>query len=630
MVFARKVWRLLVAVKDGLALLFLLLFFMVLYAALSARPSAGAVREGALLLKLNGSIVEEPSLVDPLERLLSNEVPTSEYRARDIVRALDAAAADSRIKAVVFDLSGFTGAGLVHLQDVGRAMDRVRAAKKPVLTYATAYVDDSLLIAAHSTEVWVHPMGGAFVMGPGGNQIYYAGLLDRLKITPHIFRVGTFKSAVEPYLRNDQSPEAKAAAEALYGSLWQQWQDEVARARPKANIRLATADPAAWLRASGGDSVKASLAAGLVDKAGDEVAFGQHVAALVGEDRFDKRLGRYAHTNLRTWLAAFRPVTPGRKIGVITVAGTIVDGKAGPGTAGGDRIAALLDDAAKEDFAGLVIRVDSPGGSVMASERIRNAVQRWKAKGIPVAVSMANVAASGGYWVSTPADRLFAEPSTITGSIGIFAVVPSFERALGDWGVTSDGVKTTPLSGQPDLLGGLSPAVSGMIQANIEYGYARFLGLVAASRKKTPEQIDAIAQGRVWDGGTARQNGLVDQFGGLDAALDFVAQAAKLKAGEWHPVYLGQTHDSLALLLEGLTGDNDDQASSGDVDLAGLIARRQQALAGRILADARALAGTSGAQALCLECPAEAARGRAPAKADPGLLALLQRLTVPF
>jgi protease-4 len=246
---------------------------------------------------------------------------------------------------------------------------------------------------------------------------------------------------------------------------------------------------------------------------------------------------------------------------------------------------------------------------------------------------MANVAASGGYWVSTPADRLFAEPSTITGSIGIFAVVPSFERALGDWGVTSDGVKTTPLSGQPDLLGGLSPAVSGMIQANIEHGYARFLSLVATSRKKTPEQIDALAQGRVWDGGTARQNGLVDQFGGLDAALEYVAQQAKLKAGEWHPVYLGQTEDGVRMLLEGLAGDEDSQGAAGAADMAGLIARRQQALAGRVLADARMLAGTSGAQALCLECRARTAALPAPAvpaTAELGLLALLQRLGVPF
>jgi hypothetical protein len=211
MVFARKVWKLLVAIKDGLALLFLLLFFALLYAVLTARPNAGTVRDGALLLKLDGTIVEEPSVPDPVEVLLSKEAPVRQYRTRDVVRALRTAATDKRVKAVVLDLSTFLGSGFVSLQEVGAALDAVRAAKKPVFTYATAYVDDSLLLAAHSSEVWVHPLGGAFVMGPGGGRPYYAALLDKLKVTAHVFRVGTFKSAVEPYMRNDQSPEAREA-----------------------------------------------------------------------------------------------------------------------------------------------------------------------------------------------------------------------------------------------------------------------------------------------------------------------------------------------------------------------------------------------------------------------------------
>ena len=608
MVFARKVWKLLVAIKDGLVLLFLLLFFMALYAALTVRPSFGPVREGALLLSLDGAIVEEPSLPDPLEYLLASEAPLAEYRSRDIVRALRAAAKDRRIKAVVLDLSRFRGGGMVHLEDVGEALDQVRAAKKPVLTYATYYPDDALQLAAHASEVWVHPLGGAFVAGPGGKHLYYGRLLDKLKVTAHVYRVGTFKSAVEPWIRNNQSPEAKEAAQALYGALWEAWKTDVSKARPDADIALASGDPVGWLKASGGDAAKAAKAVGLVDRIGNEVQFGARVAELAGKDPTDKTPGSFAHTSLKAWLAVNKPKTPGKAIGVVTVAGEIVDGDAGPGIAGGERIAQLLDEAQTEDLAALVVRIDSPGGSLMASEQIREAIERYRQKNIPVVASMANLAASGGYWVATPASRIFAEPATITGSIGVFAVVPSFERALSDIGVTTDGVKTTPLSGEPDLVGGFAPEVSDLIQANIENAYGRFVGLVGQSRGKTPEQVDEIGQGRVWDGGTARQLGLVDQFGGLDDALAYAAKAANLKEGKWHPVYLSDGVDPLASLLQQLRNGGEDKAAIGQgPDWTGIAARQQQELAARVLADVRRIAGARGMQAYCLECPAASA-----------------------
>lgn len=611
MIFARKAWKFLVAIKDGLVLLFMLLFFVLLYAAMTARPNAAAVRDGALLLRLDGAVVEEPEAIDPFAELLSGETPTAQYRARDIARAIRLAATDSRVKAVVLDLSRFTGGGLVHMQEIGAAMDVVRAAKKPVLTYAVGYADDGVLLAAHASEVWVDPLGGAFILGPGGNNLYYAGLLEKLKVTAHVFRVGTYKSAVEPFLRNDQSPESRVAAEALYGALWADWKADVAKARPKANITLATADPAAWLKASGGDAAKAAQAAGLVDRIGDNVEFGARVAELAGKDATSTAPGAFAHTTLRTWLAANAPKTPGKAIGVVTIAGEIVDGDAGPGTAGGDRIAELLDDSLDQGFAALVVRVDSPGGSIMASEQIRKAIARYKAKNIPVVVSMANLAASGGYWVSTPAARIFADPGTITGSIGVFAIIPTFERALGDIGVTGDGVKTTPLSGQPDLAGGLSPEISAMLQANVEHSYGKFLGLVAGARSKTSEQIDAIGQGRVWDGTTAKGNGLVDQLGGLDDALAYAAGAAKLKSGAWHPVYLGESEDRFAALVEGLRGtDNDSAPPRSGRDWAAMIADRQLAVLGRVAGDARRMAGARGVQVYCLECPAQLSGAR--------------------
>ena len=603
MSFAGKVWRLLVGIKDALALLFLLLFFIGLYAVLTTRPSPGQVRGGALLLELDGTVVEETSQTDPLQILLSQEMPTREYQARDLVRAIDAAATDDRIRAVVLDLSRFLGGGQVHLAEIGAAMDRARAAKKPVLAFANAYVDDGMMLAAHASEVWVDPLGGAVVAGPGGDRLYFAGLLERLKVNAHIFRVGTYKSAIEPYMRSDMSPEARADASALYSALWEEWKAEVKKARPAADLALVTGQPMEWMAAARGDAARAAKQAGLVDHIGDRVAFGNRIAKLVGPDDWSSEPGNFAHTELDPWLAAHQPGKAGKAIGVVTIAGEIVDGDAGPGQAGGDRIAELLDDALDDDLAALVVRVDSPGGSVMASEEIRRAILRHKARKIPVAVSMGNVAASGGYWVSTPADRIFAAPETITGSIGIFAVVPTFENALNQWGVTADGVKTTPLSGQPDLAAGLTPETQSMIQSVIENGYARFLTLVAKSRGKTPEQVNEIAQGRVWAGGPARQIGLVDQFGGLDDALAWAAQKAGLKQGEWHPKYLGSSPDAYHSLLQILVGNGETDARAPASDLVSLLTVRQAGFAQQLSHDLQRLLGARGAEAYCLSCP---------------------------
>jgi protease-4 len=624
MAFARKVWKLLVGIKDGLALLFLLLFFMLLYAALTARPNVGQVEKGALLIKLDGAVVEEPQAVDPVAALVSQRAPTGEYRARDIVRALRLAAQDARVTAVALDLSQFTGGGFVHLHDIGAAMDAVRAAKKPVLTYATLYTDDGVQLAAHASEAWVNPMGGAVVVGPGGKNLFYGGLLDRLKITAHVFRVGTYKSAVEPYIRNDMSPESREAARALTGAIWEAWKTEVAKARPKANFALVSNDPVGWLKAAGGDGAKAAQSAGLVDRIGNEVEFGTRLAQLVGENQQAPGPGSFAHTPLRAWLAANKQTQPGRAIGVVTIAGEIVDGDVGPGTAGGDRIAKLLDEAQAQNLAALVVRVDSPGGSITASERIRAAIARYKAKKIPVVVSMANLAASGGYWVSTPADRIFAEPGTITGSIGVFAIIPSFERALSEWGVTTDGVPITPLSGQPDVISGLSPEIAAMLQTNVEHSYAHFIGIVGQARKRTPAQIDAIAQGRVWDGGTARQIGLVDEFGGLDEALAYAAKAANVDS--WHAVFLGQTDDQWTSLFQRFSGNEDSAPPAQGGDFAAALADRQVGMAGRALGEAERLVRMRGVQAYCLECASQAG-GRAPAaKADLTALARFARL----
>jgi protease-4 len=606
--FAGKVWRLLVGIKDALALTFLLLFFSGLFMVLNSRPSPGVVREGALLLALDGSVVEEVSPIDPLSALLSSAVPTREYAARDVARAIDEAAKDKRIKAIALDLSTFLGGGLVHMTEIGDALDRFRAAKKPVLAYAVAYSDDSMLLASHASEVWVDPMGGAAITGPGGERMFYAGLLEKLGVTAHVFRVGTYKSAVEPYMLNEMSPAARENYEQLYGSMWQEWQAHVRSARPTADIRRVTGEIGEWIAASNGDLAKASVEAGLADKIGTEVEWGQRVAELVGADEWDDTPGTFAHTELDPWLAETVPDESGGKIGVITIAGEISDGMAGPGEAGAERIVELLDDALDDDLKALVVRVDSPGGTVTGSEAIRRAILRHKAKGIPVVVSMANVAASGGYWVSTPAERIFAEPETVTGSIGIFGVVPTFEAGLAEWGVTTDGVRTTPLSGQPDLFAGLTPEAEAILQATVQSGYERFLGLVSQSRKITRERADELGQGRVWDGGSARQLGLVDQFGGLDDALAYAAKQAKLGEGKWHAEYLGGGADRFAPLLLRLLGTDDGETGKAmGSDMFALFARRESEQTARVVADLEGLLSVRGAQARCLECPVSGA-----------------------
>ena len=601
--FAGKVWRLLVGIKDGLVLLFMLLFFGLLFAVLTARPSPAQVRDGALLLELDGVIVEESTPVDPFAALLSGSAPVGEYQARDLVRAIDAAADDERIEAVVLDLDRFLGAGQVHLAEVGAALDRVRAADKPVLAYATAYADDGVFLAAHASEVWLHPMGGAMVAGPGGNRLYFANLLEKLKINARVYKVGTYKSAVEPFTQSGMSDPARENAQALYGALWEEWQANVKKARPAANLDLVSKTPAEWVEAAKGDLSLAAKNAGLVDTLGTRVEFGERVAELVGEDEWDETPGAYPHTNLTAWLADNPWPSESNEIGVVTIAGTIVDGDAGPGTSGGDRIAALLDEALDRDLKGLVVRVDSPGGSAMASEVIRDAILRQKAKDIPVAVSMANVAASGGYWVATPADRIFAEPETITGSIGIFAMIPTFENAAAAIGVNSDGVKTSPLSGQPDPIGGFTPEVDRILQASIEDGYTDFITRVAQSRQMTLAQVDTIGQGRVWDGGTARQLRLVDEYGGMAEALAWVAGQAELEDGEWSAAYLGDGESTAdTILRQMLIGEED----AGGRDVFAMLAGQQRASAGMVLLDAQRLLGTKGVQAYCLACPSPA------------------------
>ncbi|HEY5712901.1 MAG TPA: signal peptide peptidase SppA [Allosphingosinicella sp.] len=600
--FVGKAWRILVGVKDALVLLFLLLFFGAIWAALSASPHRDSASEGALRLDLAGAIVEQPSERSAFETLGGGSA-AREYRLSEVVRAIDAAATDDSIKAFALDLDIFTGGGQTALADVGAALDRARRSGKRVVAYATGYSDDSYQLAAHADEVWLDPLGAVLIAGPGRTNLYYAGLLQRLGVTANVYRVGAFKSAVEPYTRSDMSPEARQASQALADALWGSWRQEVAQARPRARVADYVANPMQFMQAAGGDMAQAAVRAGLVDRIGDRTQFGQRMAELAGTERRDVP-GSYRAVQYDAWIDDHPLSLSGGEIGILTVAGDIVDGRAGPGTAGGETIARNLERGLEQhDLKALVVRVDSPGGSVLASERIRRAILAARARNIPVIVSMGSVAASGGYWISTAADTIFAEPSTITGSIGVFGILPSFQGSLQRLNVGADGVRTTPLSGEPDLLRGPSPEASALLQLGVESTYRRFVNLVARARRLPAARVNEIAQGRVWDGGTARQLGLVDRFGSLNDAIAEAARRANLDPATARVVYLERRPSALAGFFTDLARGEDNQDDVAR-DAFARIAGRPEATIARALHDARALLSGPAIQVRCLECPA--------------------------
>ena len=613
MKFVRAIWKLLVGIKDALVLILMLIFFGGLYSALSAKPAP--VKDGVLDLNLNGSVVEQPARAHWSDVASGNRL--GQYRLRDLVEVLNKARDDSRVKAVALDLDGFTGGGQTTIGDLADAVRRVRSAGKPVIAYGVGYTDDSYQLASAASEIWLNPLGAVLIAGPGGSNLYYKGLLDKLGVTANVYRVGTYKSAVEPFIRNDMSPEAKQNYMALDQAELESWRQSVKQARPKANIDAFLTNMNGAVAAAGGDMAKAAVASGLVDRIGSRREFEERLAQLGGKG--DKGTG-FARIKLSSYVTDVVERNPKGPIGIVTIAGDIVDGKAGPGTAAGDTIANEIQDGIDGGIKALVVRVDSPGGSVLASERIRQALLDAKANKIPVVVSMGSVAASGGYWVSTPADFIYAEPSTITGSIGVFGVIPSFQGTLQKLGVGADGVKTTPLSGEPDVLKGPSPEASQLIQAGVNSMYGRFLNIVAESRHKTPQQVDQIAQGRVWDGGTAHQLGLVDGFGGVNEAIAKAAQLAGL-GNERGIRYLEPPVSFRQELIEALAGEQADTTAVPQDAFASFARAPQQQLA-TMLAEVRSIMAGPSIQARCIECPSPTPRRLD--KQDLSLLAILK------
>ncbi len=616
MKFVAAIWKLLVGIKDALVLIFMLLFFGLLYTGLSNKPAT--VKSGVLALDLSGSVVEQPSSPGFTELAGGGSTP-GEYRLRDLVAALNAAGDDDRVKAVALDLGRFTGGGQVAMTDVADAIRNVRAKGKPVIAYAVAYSDDSYLVASAASEVWLDPLGAVAIAGPGGANLYFKGLLDKLGVTANVYRVGTYKAAVEPFTRTDMSPAAKENAQALGGAMMESWLEAVAKNRPQAKVSAYMMNPVAALQTAGGDLGKAALAFGLVDKVGSHEQFEARLAQLGGKDSANP--AGYKKIKLADYVDDTDMDNDSGSIGVVTIAGMIVDGKASAGTAGGDSIGDLIDKAVeKGGLKALVVRVDSPGGSVLASERIRQSILNAKRHKLPVVVSMGNVAASGGYWVSTPADFIYAEPSTITGSIGVFGILPSFEGTLQKLGIGADGIKTTPLSGEPDVFHGPSPVADTMLQAGVDSIYRHFLAIVAKSRHKQPAEVDKIAQGRVWDGGTARQLGLVDGFGGLKEAVAKAGALANVSDAQYEVRYLERPESFEDKLVKMLARDS----STAQPDADGFAAIAPQQKVTDALMEMHSVLAGPRIQVRCLECGTAAPRPVS--NSDRGFIAAVKAL----
>ena len=537
----RSLWRLLNFTRLMLVNLLFLLVVLVIVFSVSQSETPSTPIEGALTLNLSGVLVEQRTQTDPTVQLLrqmdkGDEQP-SEIVLSDLLWAIKSAGNDDRIKALVIKPQGLQGASLSKLQEVTAAIDAFKESGKPVIAMADYYSQGAYLLAAHADHVLLNQSGAVLIEGLGVYQTYFKSALEKLNITPHVFKVGTYKSFVEPYTRDEMSPESKEANQRWLDQLWQSYVADVAEQREIEPDAVAPNKDhfLELLRKAGGNAASYALDNGLVDQLATRDERTQAVIKEVGEadDHGWKGVG------LKEYLAAIPeqyPQSGKDEVGLITASGAIMDGVQPAGTIGGDSLADLLAEARRDDqVKAVVLRVDSPGGSAFAAEQIRAELLALKQAGKPVVISMGSYAASGGYWISADADKIFASPTTLTGSIGVFGMFATIDKALSQYGVHTDGVGTTDFVGV-GLTRALPDHVGEAIQLSVEDTYQRFVGLVGKGRGLSPEEAEKAAEGRVWTGQDAKALGLVDEFGNLDDALKAAADLANLKSWQVTPI----------------------------------------------------------------------------------------------
>ena len=533
--FFLLVWRILDGVRKVLHLALLLVIFGFLLAALHTSNPV-IPRSAALVIAPEGEIVEQLA-IDPVRRAVGEASGTtaSETLLKDVIDAIAAAKTDSRIKLIVLDLDSMGGAGLSKLQEIGAALRDFRASGKRVIAAADSLDQTQYYLAAQAGEVFLDPMGEVYLDGFAYYRMYYKEGIDKLGIDFNIFRAGTFKSYTDEYSRSDMAPSDREESSVWLQVMWNAYTQDVTRARslPANAIADYIASQPASLQAVNGDMAKMALQRGLVTALKSRRQVADELKGIVGEDEDSHSFTSVAMRQYLTSVRAKRALKPKTdpKVGIIVAAGDMYDGRQPAGSIGGDSTSELLREARYDDAVkAVVLRVDSPGGSEFAAEKITREVQALRKAGKPVVVSMSTYAASGGYYIASGANQIFASPTTLTGSIGVFSVIPTFQRSLEKLGIKVDGIGTTPLAGDMREDRALGPVSKQVQQLSVEHAYATFLKRVADGRKKSVDEIDKIAQGRVWAGLDAQRIGLVDHLGGLKDATDAAAKLAELGA----------------------------------------------------------------------------------------------------
>jgi protease IV len=520
----------------NIAFLALLVFLFSSISSYSPKKEVQKSNSGALVLSLSGDIVEERQTSDPISTMINdklgfNTLPT-ETLFQDILDVIAAAATDDNVSFILLDLSELGSVGLNQLQTIGAALSNFKTSGKKVIAAEDFYQQKAYYLASFADEIYLNPMGGVDLHGIGTYRLYFKDAIDKLKINYNIFRVGTFKSALEPVMRNSMSSEARSQNMTWLTTLWETITTDIIRERDlsKDSITIYTENIASELITAGGDTARLALETGLVDGLKTRKELRDFLAELAGKDakgNFKQiKLSNYLSTISRSFVD---PPDGEGSIGIIIAQGAILNGTQPIGIIGGDTMAALIREARENSsINGLVIRVISGGGSVFASEVIRQEILEYKKTGKPIVISMGSMAASGGYWIAADADEIWASPVTLTGSIGIFAAIPTFENSLSELGIYSDGVGTTSLAAAMDITRPISPLLKEAIEINLHHGYNQFLDIVSRGRSITPQDVKAIAEGRVFDGKKAFTLGLVDNLGTLDDAIDSAAGLAGL------------------------------------------------------------------------------------------------------
>ena len=546
----RKIWRALDGVRKVLHLL-VLLVLTVIVLALLAPDEPSIPRDAALILAPEGALVEQLS-GDPVSRAIARArgIPQREVLVNDLIEVIREAADDDRIRVLVLQLDGLSGAGLSKLQELADEIILFKASGKPVIAVGDGFTRNQYYLAAHADDIYMHPMGFVYIDGYSRFSPYYKSAIDSLSIDFNVWTVGEYKSFVEPITRDDMSDEDREASGQYLGALWDAYQADVTAARELRTTAFQQyADTATdLLTEANGDTARMALDYGLVDELLPRDGINARLKALVvdsdeEDDGDDDGADDYPRIGHEAYLRVIRgeasDPSAEDSVGVVVASGIILDGTQPPGTVGGDSTARLIRRAtANERIKALVLRVDSPGGSAFASEVVLRELEVFQESGRPLVASMGSVAASGGYWISMSADEIWASPTTLTGSIGIGATFPTFQRSLDRLGIHVDGVGTTALAGQLDPLRELGPDIVAIIGQSIQYGYDQFVGKVASHRDQSVEEIDGVARGRVWIATDARDRGLIDNLGNLSDAIASAAGLAGLEEDGYRIEYL--------------------------------------------------------------------------------------------